>query len=196
MDTYNNKNSNLKDFCIFSYNSRGFHDGNQTVCKDLVLLAGAKIPIICNQENFILNSNKYKIEQCLPDYHIYFKPASKEGLTGRPKNGMFIAIPKYLKPNVTDISPASNRVQAILLKSDCRNTLILNTYFPTDDKTVASDTTDLLIILVDIQNIINSHDFTEIIWAGDINSDFTRSTKFVDTVRTFITENNLAKSWD
>ena len=88
MGIYTNSNilnPEKKDICIFSYNSRDFHDGNQSVCKDLLMIAGNKIPIICNQQNFLLNANKYKIEQCLPDCHIYFKPATKEGHNGRPK---------------------------------------------------------------------------------------------------------------
>ena len=131
MDMYtnsNNSNPERKEFCVFSYNSRGFHHGNQSICKNLLTIAGNKIPIICNQENFLLKANKFKIEQCLPDHHIYFNPANKEKLTGRPKNGMFIAIPKYLKANVVDVSPS--RLQAVILKTGYRNMLILNTYFP------------------------------------------------------------------
>ena len=198
MDTYINSNltfSKKNDVCIYSYNSRGFHDGNQSVCKDLLVMAGNKIPIICNQENFLLKASKYKIELCLPDCHIYFKPAEKEGLSGRPVNGMFIAIPKYLKPNVTDISPSpTTRIQAILLKTDFRNSLILNTYFPTDPKTDSFDATELLTVLADIQTLINDHDFTELIWTVDINADFNRKTKFVDTVGSFVNENNLIKA--
>ena len=111
-------------------NHRGFHDGNQLICKELLTIAGNKIPIICNQENFLLKANKFKVEQCLPDYHIYFIPANKEKLTGRPSNGMFIAIPKYLKSKVTEVSSLSSRLQAVILKTECRNMLIMNTYFP------------------------------------------------------------------
>ena len=91
MDMYtnsNNFNPERKDFCIFSYNSRGFHDGNQSIWKDLLKIAGNKIPIICNQENSLLKANKFKIKQCLPDHHIYFNPANKE--SGRPKNACLL----------------------------------------------------------------------------------------------------------
>ena len=44
------------------------------------------------QENFLLKVNGYIIKQALPDHHILFKPAEKDYLEGRPKNGMFIAI--------------------------------------------------------------------------------------------------------
>ena len=199
MDMYtnsNNSNPERKDFCIFSYNSRGFHDGNQSICKNLLTIAGNKIPIICNQENFLLKANKFKIEQCLPDHHIYFNPANKEKLTGRPKNGMFIAIPKYLKANVVDVSSSSSRLQAVILKTGYRNMLILNTCFPQDPKTDDFDIDDLLITLIGIQNIFKENDCTEVIWTGDINADFSRNTKYVSIIRNFVNEQNLVRSWD
>ena len=91
--------------CMFSYNSRGFHEGNQSVCQELTLITGDKIPIICNQENFLLAANKYKIKQCLPNFRIYFKPLTKDSLNGRPKNGMFVAIPENLNAEVEDVPP-------------------------------------------------------------------------------------------
>ena len=130
--------------CIFSYNSRGFHEGNQSVCQELTLITGDKIPIICNQENFLLAANKYKIKQCLPNFHVYFKPATKDGLNGRPKNGMFVAIPENLNAEVEDVSPPCSRVQAITFKTEQRQLLILNTYFPQDPKTCVLDAGDLL----------------------------------------------------
>ena len=56
-------------------------------------IVGSKIPIICNQENFLLRSNSYKIFQAVPGFHFFIKPAVKDVLDrGRPKNGMFIGI--------------------------------------------------------------------------------------------------------
>ena len=143
-----------------------------------------------------MKANKFKVEQCLPDYHIYFNPANKEKLTGRPSNGMFIAIPKYLKSKVTEVSSLSSRIQAVILKAECRNMLILNTYFPQDPKTNDFDTTDLLTTLIGIQNILKENYFTEVLWTGDINADFSRDTKFASTIRNFVKEQNLARSWD
>ena len=62
-------------------------------------------PILCNQENFLLKSNAYKVKQCLPNSRIIFKKAEKDSLEGRPRNGMFISIPDVIKEQVTDVSP-------------------------------------------------------------------------------------------
>ena len=103
-----------RKICLFSYNTRGFSDEKQDVCKNLMIESKGYFPILCNQENFLLRANSYKVDKCLPDAKIYFKPAVKNSLNGgRAKNGMFIAIPKELKGSAKDVSPNHWRVQAI-----------------------------------------------------------------------------------
>ena len=80
--------------CLISYNSRGFSEMNQNFMKTLTSdqVIGDKIPILCNQENFILRGNFYKILQAMTGFHVIFNPAVKNSLDC-PKGGMFIAIP-------------------------------------------------------------------------------------------------------
>ena len=81
----NIKSKNEKgSLCIFSYNSRGFTEEKQDIVKLLFVDTDEYYPIVCNQENFLLKGNRYKIKQCLPNSKIIFKPATKEG---RPKQG-------------------------------------------------------------------------------------------------------------
>ena len=66
----------------------------QDYCQLLVSkqTAGNRIPILCNQEHFILRGNSYKINQSLPGFYCIINPAIKETHDkGRAKNGMFIA---------------------------------------------------------------------------------------------------------
>ena len=92
-----------KDLCIYSYNSRGFDSTKQDILK-LISISDDSLPVICNQENFLLKANGFIIEKCLPDHHIFFKPATKNDLNGRPKNGMFVGVPICLKGSVQDVS--------------------------------------------------------------------------------------------
>ena len=126
---------------FISYNTRGFSAQKQLVCQKLVTIASNKIPIICTQETFILRSNAYKISKALPNFHIVFKAAKKDTFDkGRPKNGMFIAIPAILKEKIIDVSPNHHRVQAALLTMNDEIFLIVNTYFPTDTRNnIAAD---------------------------------------------------------
>ena len=83
--------------CFISYNSRGFDSLKTNLVRQLVSkeVVGTKVPIICNQENFIIRENSYKINRALPGFQVLVNPAVKNnpGL-GRPKNGMFIVFLK------------------------------------------------------------------------------------------------------
>ena len=39
---------------------------------------GNKTPVLCNQENFIMRGNCYKIVKALEGYHVIIKPAVKD----------------------------------------------------------------------------------------------------------------------
>ena len=45
--------------CIFSYNSRGFSIEKQDICKILMTQTKDYYPILCNQENLLLQGNRY-----------------------------------------------------------------------------------------------------------------------------------------
>ena len=94
--------------CLLLWNSRGSSEQKMQFLQKLVspCIVGSKIPIICNQENFLLRSNSYKIFQAVPGFHFFIKPAVKDVLDrGRPKNGMFIGIPDSIRKHVKDVSP-------------------------------------------------------------------------------------------
>ena len=89
MASKNNVGTNLvnRKVCFVSYNSRGFSESQQKVTHMISSpgIVGNKLPIICNQENFILKANTYKIIQTLPNFQFYINPAIKEDMnTGRP----------------------------------------------------------------------------------------------------------------
>ena len=60
--------------CIYSFNSRDFGDDKQDMCRLLMLENEKFVPILCNQENFLLLNNGYRVKQVLPDCHIFFNP--------------------------------------------------------------------------------------------------------------------------
>ena len=149
-----------KYICFYSFNSRGFHKDKQDICKLLALKNHSNLPILCNQENFPLQNNGYKVRWCLTDSHIFFKRVVMESTYGRPKNGIFIAVPKEIKENVKDISPNHWRTQAVIVHTLECDILVINSYFPTDPKTQNIDVADLL-------SILNTNKFDHVVWAGD-----------------------------
>ena len=141
-----NAGSRESELCVISYNSRGFGSLKQEYCRHLSSSAvvGNKIPIICNQEHFILRGNSYKINQALPTSHIIVNPAVKETHTkGRAKGGLFISVPSYFRNNIQDISPGYWRLQAVLVKTQGSIILLINSYFPVDPRTVNIDETEI-----------------------------------------------------
>ena len=141
-----NAGSKKTDLCILSYNSRGFGTFKQEYCRQLTssVVVGNKIPILCNQEHFILRGNSYRINQALPNAHIVVKPAVKDSHTkGRPKGGLFIAVPDYFKSSIQDVSPTYWRLQAVLVKTQGSIILLINSYFPVDPRTMNIDENEL-----------------------------------------------------
>ena len=190
-------NAGLKktELCILSYNSRGFGKLKQEYCRQLSSYAvvGNKIPILCNQEHFILRSNSYKISQALPNSHIIVKPAVKECHTkGRARGGLFIAIPDYFKNSIHDVSPSFWRLQAVLVKTQGSIILLINSYFPVDPRTMNIDENELSEVFQNIRNVINENNFSSFLLCGDINCNFMRNTGHVRCVSNFVDE----YSWD
>ena len=124
----------------------------------MLSISGNSLLIICNQENFLLEPNEYKIRQ-----HTLFKPAIKEGLNGRPKNGMFIAVPSYLKEKVEDVSPPSPRIQSELIETQPCKIMLINTYFPQDPGCADFEQTEVTLMLSDIRNVMNKYEFVQLI---------------------------------
>ena len=185
--------------CVISYNSRGFSGMQQEFIKTLVSgqTVGDKIPILCNQENFILRGNFYKILQTLPGFHLFINPAVKTSLDrGRPKGGMFIAVPNSIKSQVTDVSPGHWRVQAVTISSSSSCTLLINTYFPCDSRQAEDNLHEAIEVIELVKRLIESSACNSVVWCGDMNSDFRRNSGQVALVGEAVTELNFLRIWD
>ena len=120
------------------------------------------VPILCNQDNFLLQGNGYKIEQCLHKSRIIFKKAIKDALNnGRPKNGMFIVVPKKFKGCAKEMPTNHWRLQAVTLIIPNNRILILNSHFPTDPKESDFDTSDFLSTLSAINVILENAELSK-----------------------------------
>ena len=160
-------------------------------------VAGDKIPILCNQENFILRGNAYRIIQAFPGYHLFINPAVKTNLdTGRPKGGMFIAVPNSLKSQVVDVSPGHWRVQAVTISSSSSKTLLVNTYLPCDSQHIRDDMEETIEVIGIIKRVYETSGCDSLLWCGDINTDFRRHSRQVDLVHDTLEDLHLDKLWD
>ena len=158
---------------------------------------GNRKPILCNQENFILRGNSYKINQSLPGFYCLINPAVKETHDkGRAKNGMFIAVPNSMKSCIEDVSPGYWRLQAIIIKNGNSRLLLINSYFPTDPLTIRFDDAELIETLEYLKKIFDDNDFSSVLWAGDMNCHFLRRTGHVNMIENYLNENSFVRSWE
>ena len=189
--------------CLMSYNSRGSSEQKMQFIKYLVSsqCVGNKIPILFNQENFLLKSNSYKLFQVCPEFQFFINPAIKDVQdTGRPSNGMFICVPNRIKGSVIYVSPGHWRVQAVKIESETSQTLLINSYFPFDRRGVEGSIDgvedELIETLSVIRNVILNNECDTVIWGGDINSDFARNNRLTGLVTELLEEINLATTWN
>ena len=88
------------------------------------------------------------------------------------------------------------RLQAQVLNMPTCKLLWLNTYMPTDPhKMNEYDDTDLREILLEVESILTSCSYTDVIWAGDLNWDMIRVTYFSRTMASFIDRLGLVSLW-
>ena len=153
---------------------------------------GNCLPILCNQENFVLKGNIYKILQSFPKYHPIIKPAFKETDTGRARNGMWTIVPEFMKNMVSDVSPSNWRVQAVLISFNNSNILLVNSYFPVDDR---NNEAELFDALEAINSTIEAYKGAEVFLIGDLNADFGRNSAHCQKIRNFLQDCDLSTAW-
>ena len=181
------------DLKVISYNSTGFNAEKASFIK--FLLNSMDIDLLILQEHMHLRQNVFKIQRELNKYESFILPAVKTSnkiCAGRPSGGLSI----FWKPSLNKIvniikHPNSSRVHGIELGQ----TLVLNTYFPVDPRIANFNDFELLKCLEDIKWYFDNFQDHNIIIAGDLNTDLSRNTSFVNTVREFLYNFNLVSVW-
>ena len=133
----------------------------------------------------------------LKSFNSTFIPAVQSNTSissaGRPSGGLGLLWKHSLDKMVNIVRhPNSNRVHAVTFDSKF---LIVNTYFPVDQRSGNFDDFELVKTLEDISWYINTFPNLVVIIAGDINCDFSRNTRFVNIIREFMMRNSLMTVW-
>ena len=170
-----------------SHNTSGWSEQKANILQ--TLLASHKPSVVSMQEHMQLKSNLYKIKSNLHGYEAFSLPAYKSNEfihKGRPSCGLSILYRRDLMNYVEHfVVPNSARVQAIKVTLPNAKFVIVNSYFPTDPRTVNFDDTELLKVLQDIRFVLDSCDTYIPIIMGDFNTDFSRNSRFVNIVQQF-----------
>ena len=133
-----------------------------------------------------------------PAYHSVVVPGHRQPgqETGRAKAGLGQLSRKNIAVKKSRIASNHYRIQAQVLHLPSSNILWINSYFPTDPQLVGDyDDTELQSCLTEIESILSSTDYTDIVWGSDINWDMSRNTKFAQTVSSFLQRLDLVSLW-
>ena len=108
---------------------------------------------------------------------------------------MFIAFPDCFKNRVLDVSPDFWRIQAVKIQFKSSSLLLINSYFPTDPQRNNCDESELLETLGHVRNTLLINSCDKVLWAGDINSDFTRNSSHTRQVQDTLDQLGLIPAW-
>ena len=182
------------DLKIISFNPTGFNLQKASYINFLAV--SMDIDIFVLQEHMHLRQNVSFIQNAFPNYESFIIPATKldnRVRYGRPSGGLCIFWKKSLNSNIKMIRhPDSLRVQAI---SFCDNYLLINSYFPNDPQAGNLDEFKLYNCIEDVKWFYDSYPNHKIIFAGDLNLDLSRNTRFVNIMREFFLNCNFVSVW-
>ena len=187
------------EICLYSYNSRGSNDLKLKFIQDLIDLSGNKIPIFCIQEHFLLRNNLKKISNYFSNHSVISKPAFKNFEVqnkGRPRGGLSIIIPKYLRKSVKIVSCKSWRIQILEINLTKEKYLLINSYFPNDARGVDDNCDELEDCLAQIGSAIQTQNCDNYFLLGDLNAEFLRNSSHVNFVKQFLDRHNMFSVWE
>ena len=76
------------------------------------------------------------------------------------------------------IKTESFRLQAQVLNFPRTRLLWINCYMPTDPQTIVYDITEMFSLLAELEKIVDTADYDDVIWIGVMNSDKSRQFGF------------------
>ena len=190
------------NLCVTSYNSTGLGLGVQNFLSTLSLFSN----ILCLQEHFLLDdksknySNTDKLRNLFSDrYDMFIVPATKNNsqvTTGRGSGGLATMWDKSLTKYVAQIKCQSARLQATKFSLPCGSLLLLNTYFPCDPRVNNFEDEELLELLAEIKSTMNNQLCTYNLVLGDLNSHFSRQSRFTTIIKQFFDDLNFYIFWE
>ena len=182
---------------FMGYNSTGIDKQKCAWINDLCEVTN--ISYLSIQEHFKIakTTDKYFSEQ-FDKFNTYVIPGhrAKGQDSGRPKAGLAQFSRKELDIRKDRIVTKSFRLQAQILNFSNTRLLRLNAYLPTDPQIATFDDRELLEVLAEVESIMDTAEYDDILWQGDLNWDMTRDTEFAIIMRRFMSRIGLFSLWE
>ena len=193
----NDSVTSTNDISLLSYNTTGWNVFKADFINTIMITH--KIEICAIQEHFQLADNLVKIERELSNFEVFALPAYKSNQrvhSGRPSGGLAFIYDKHLAQYVTRLTvPNSFRVQGLKYITKNESILVINVYFPNDNRN--NENEELIATLEGVKYLVDGFsEMGRVVLLGDLNCDFARSTNFVQLVKNFLVEYNLKSVWN
>ena len=158
---------------ITSFNCTGFKPRNYDYISDIY----NKCDILLIQETWLYNFESYLFNNILPGCQYHAKSSMDESNVtriGRPFGGLAVVWNKNLALSIIPVETASDRLCAVVIKSDNQSIVLCNVYMPCDNNTDANFEIygDVLYEMLTLFELYRGYDF---IIGGDFNVDFRRN---------------------
>ena len=115
---------------------------------------------------------------------------------GRAKAGLAQLTRKEIRVKKERVPTQSYRVQAQILNLPSSRVLWINTYLPPDPQLVGEyDDGDLREVLGEVEGILASSSYDDVVWGSDLNWDMRRNTHFSRTMSSFVERTGLVSLW-
>ena len=183
---------------FMSYNSTGLDKTKIEWIQDISKTCD--IDILQLQEHFEASRSAETLFKTNFDKNLdsYVVPAYREPFqdSGRAKGGLAQLLKKDLNIKKERIQTKSWRLQTQILHFDHYKIIWFNCYMPTDPQTLLYDEAELLPILIEIENILESNSFDDCILAGDLNLDLSRGSGYAASLSDFLNRIGLTSVWE
>ena len=182
---------------FMSYNSTGMSSVKcqwiNEICSDY------NVDYLSIQEHFKSTKTTDKFfRENYSDYYSYVIPGyrSPGQDNGRAKAGLAQISRKGLAVKKDRVTTHNYRIQAQVLNFPQCKILWINSYLPTDPQTVVNyDPADLVDLLREVEDIMANTEFSDVVWAGDLNWDMQRNSTFSIIMKNFVSRMELESLW-
>ena len=180
---------------FLSYNSTGMDTVKSAWINDLCKVTCTDFCAI--QEHFKKSVTSFFKEK-FSHHNSYVIPASrnKDQDSGRPKGGLAQLSKKKLQVKIVRIPTKLFRVQAQVIHFPNTRLLWINTYMPTDPQTIQFNDEELNEVLREVEMVMDNAEFDDVVWAGDLNWEKSRTSGFSERMKTFTEAAGLSSVWD
>ena len=182
---------------FMSYNSTGM---SSVKCQWINEICDENdVDFLAIQEHFKCTKSTDKFfRENYRDYYSYvipgYRPPGQDN--GRAKAGLAHLCKKKLSVRKDRVVTRNFRIQAQVLNFPSSRILWINTYMPTDPHTVGQyDPSELLAVLREVEDIMTTVDYNDVVWAGDMNWHMERNTYFSKIMANFVERLELVSVW-